>query len=388
MSSKIVSNITNEISKAVKKKYGNKKNYYLYSPKFFKGTLKDLKKTIKSTWVSTKGPQVDLFEKKISKVVKSKNILATNSGTSALHLALMAINTSSGDEVLMPSLNFIASANAVLYCGAKPVFLDCNLSNLGISVKEIENFLSNKCKRVGNNYFNKKTKNKIKALVAVHLYGNACDIIEIKKICKKHNIFLIEDAAECMGSFYNGKHLGTFGDFGIISFNGNKVITTAAGGAVISNKKKYHGKIKNYLNLNKSTSLDEEYLGIGYNYKMNALNATLGISQLKKIKYIIKKKQEIFSFYKKKFKNSNYIKVLDLGNTKESNNWLICVQLNKKYEKLKKKILRELNHNKIYCRSIWKPLHLLKHLKKFQRENLSNTQKIFRSTFCLPSSLK
>ena len=121
---------------------------------------------------------------------------------------------------------------------------------------------------------------------------------------------------------------------------------------------------------------------------MNALNATLGISQLKKIKYIIKKKQEIFSFYKKKFKNSNYIKVLDLGNTKESNNWLICVQLNKKYEKLKKKILRELNHNKIYCRSIWKPLHLLKHLKKFQRENLSNTQKIFRSTFCLPSSLK
>ena len=357
-------------------------------PSVFKGTLNDLKKTIKSTWVSTKGPQVDLFEKKISKVVKSKNILATNSGTSALHLALMAINTSSGDEVLMPSLNFIASANAVLYCGAKPVFLDCNLSNLGISVKEIENFLSNKCKRVGNNYFNKKTKNKIKALVAVHLYGNACDIIEIKKICKKHNIFLIEDAAECMGSFYKRKHLGTFGDFGIISFNGNKVITTASGGAVISNKKKYHEKIKNYLNLNKSTSLDEEYLGIGYNYKMNALNATLGISQLKKIKYIIKKKQEIFSFYKKKFKNSNYIKVLELGNTKESNNWLICVQLNKKYEKLKKKILKELNYNKIYCRSIWKPLHLLNHLKKFQRENLSNTQKIFRSTFCLPSSLK
>jgi len=388
MSSNIVANISNEISIVIKKKYGTRKNYHLYSPKFFRGTLRDLNKTIKSTWVSTKGPQVNVFEKEIRNVTKSKNILATNSGTSALHLAFMAINTSSNDEVIMPSLSFIASANAVLYCGAKPVFLDCNLKNLGISTTEIESFLLNKCKRVGGYYFNKKTKKKIKALVAVHLYGNACDIIKIKKICKKYNIFLIEDAAECLGSSYKGKHLGTFGDFGIISFNGNKVVTTAAGGAIISNKKKYHDKIKNYINLNKSTSLDEEYLGIGYNYKMNALNATLGINQIKKIKYIIKKKQEIFFFYKKNFKNSDYFKVLDVGNVEESNNWLVCIQLNKKYEKYKKKILKELNNNKIYCRSIWKPLHLLNHLKKFQKENLNNTRKIFRSTFCLPSSLK
>ena len=307
MISKVIENISNEISIVIKKKYGIRTDYNLYSPKFFRGTLKDIGKTIKSNWVSTKGPQVGIFEKKIINIVKSKYVLATNSGTSAMHLALKAINTSSNDEVLMPSLNFIANANAVLYCGAKPVFLDSNLKNFGISVDAIQKFLSNKCKKLGRYYFNKKTKKKIKALVAVHLFGNACDILKIKKICKKYSIYLIEDAAECMGSFYKTKHLGSFGDFGIISFNGNKVITTAAGGAVISRDKKHHLKIKNYLNLNKSPSLDEEYLGIGYNYKMNALNATLGISQLKKLKYIIKKKKKYFFIIKMNSKTQNML---------------------------------------------------------------------------------
>ena len=163
MSSKIIKKISNEISDIIKKQYGIKNNYHLYSPKFYKGTIEDLKKTIESTWVSTKGPQVEIFEKTIGKLVKSKNILATNSGTSALHLAFIAINASSNDEILMPSLNFVASANAVLYCRANPVFIDCNPKNLGISADEIDNFIKKKCRKVGKFYFNKKTKKKNKS---------------------------------------------------------------------------------------------------------------------------------------------------------------------------------------------------------------------------------
>tara|TARA_B110000027_G_scaffold28339_1_gene31106 strand:+ start:8472 stop:9638 length:1167 start_codon:yes stop_codon:yes gene_type:complete len=387
MSSKIIKKISNEISDIIKKQYGIKNNYHLYSPKFYKGTIEDLKKTIESTWVSTKGPQVEIFEKTIGKLVKSKNILATNSGTSALHLAFIAINASSNDEILMPSLNFVASANAVLYCRANPVFIDCNPKNLGISADEIDNFIKKKCRKVGKFYFNKKTKKKIKAVVAVHLYGAACDIVKIKKICNKYNIHLIEDAAECLGSKYNGKHLGTFGDFGVLSFNGNKVVTTGSGGAIITKKKSSFNIVKNYLNLNKSTSLDEEYKNIGYNYKMNALCATLGMNQIKKLDYIVKKKYEIFLNYKKEFKNSEFIDMIDSGNCKESNNWLVCVQLKTKYQKFKKRILFNLNKDNIYSRSIWKPLHKLNHLKKFQKENLRITNKVFKKTFCLPSSL-
>lgn len=387
MSSKLIKKISNEISDIIKKQYGIKNNYHLYSPKFYKGTVEDLKKTIKSTWVSTKGPQVEIFEKTIGKLVKSKNILATNSGTSALHLAFIAINASSNDEILMPSLNFVASANAVLYCGANPVFIDCNPKNLGISADEIENFIKKKCRKAGKFYFNKKTKKKIKAVVAVHLYGAACDIIKIKKICNKYNIHLIEDAAECLGSKYNGKHLGTFGDFGVLSFNGNKVVTTGSGGAIITKKKSSFNILRNYLNLNKSSSLDEEYQNIGYNYKMNALCATLGMNQIKKLDYIVKKKYEIFLNYKKEFKNSEFIDVIDSGNCKESNNWLVCVKLKTKYEKFKKGVLYNLNKNKIHCRSVWKPLHKLNHLKKFHKENLKITNQVFKKTFCLPSSI-
>ena len=387
MSSKMIKKISNEISDIIKKQYGIKNNYHLYSPKFYKGTIEDLKKTIESTWVSTKGPQVEIFEKTIGKLVKSKNILATNSGTSALHLAFIAINASSNDEILMPSLNFVASANAVLYCGANPVFIDCNPKNLGISADEIDNFIKKKCRKVGKFYFNKKTKKKIKAVVAVHLYGAACDIVKIKKICNKYNIHLIEDAAECLGSKYNGKHLGTFGDFGVLSFNGNKVVTTGSGGAIITKKKSSFNIVKNYLNLNKSTSLDEEYKNIGYNYKMNALCATLGMNQIKKLDYIVKKKYEIFLNYKKEFKNSEFIDVIDTGNCKESNNWLVCVKLKTKYEKFKKGVLYNLNKNKIHSRSVWKPLHKLNHLKKFQKENLKITNQVFKKTFCLPSSI-
>ena len=287
----------------------------------------------------------------------------------------------------MPSINFIANANAALYCGAKPVFIDCELNNLGISAQKIKSFVETKCKKIGKFYFNKKTKRKIKAVVAVHIFGNPCDIIEIKKVCKKYNLILIEDAAECIGSFSKKRHLGTFGDFGILSFNGNKLVTTGSGGAIITKKKSDYKLTNNYLNLNKSTSFHEEYNAIGFNYKMSALNASLGISQLKRIKSTLKKKREIFTFYKKIFMKSKFYEINETENQNLTNNWLINITLKNDFIKYKNKILKKLNSKKIFCRSIWKPLHTLDHLKKYQKEDLKNTNKVFKRIICLPSSL-
>ena len=383
----IVDKMSNEIVNIVRKKYGKRKNYPLHSPKFYPDTFIEVNKVIRSTWVSSKGQEVQKFEKKISSLVKSKYVLATNSGTSALHLAFLTINTSPNDEIIMPSINFIANANAALYCGAKPVFIDCELNNLGISAKKIKSFIETKCKKIGKFYVNKKTKRKIKAVVAVHIFGNPCDIIKIKKMCKKYNLILIEDAAECVGSFFEKRHLGTFGDFGILSFNGNKLVTTGSGGAIITKKKSDYKSINDYLNLNKSPSLHEKYNGIGYNYKMSALNASLGVSQLKRIKTILKKKREIFFFYRKKFMNSKFFKINETENQNLTNNWLINITLKNDFIKFKNKILKKLNSKKIFCRSIWKPLHMLDHLKKYQKEDLKNTNKVFKRIICLPSSL-
>ena len=323
----IVDKISNEIVNIVRKKYGKRKNYPLHSPKFYPDTFTDVNQVIKSTWVSSKGQEVQKFERKISSLVKSKYVLATNSGTSALHLAFLTINASPNDEIIMPSINFIANANAALYCGAKPVFIDCELNNLGISAEKIKSFIETKCKKIGKFYVNKKTKRKIKAVVAVHIFGNPCDIVKIKEMCKKYNLILIEDAAECVGSFFEKRHLGTFGDFGILSFNGNKIVTTGSGGAIITKKKSDYKSINNYLNLNKSPTFQEEYNGIGYNYKMSALNASLGVSQLKRIKSTLKKKREIFFFYKKIFMNSKFYKINETENQNLTNNWLINITL-------------------------------------------------------------
>lgn len=387
MKTVIVNKISNEIIGVVKKKYGKKKNYPLHSPKFYKDTFADANKVIRSTWVSSKGNDVQRFEKKLSSLIKSQYVLATNSGTSALHLAFLTINASSNDEIIMPSLNFIANANAALYCGANPIFIDCELNNLGISSNKIESFIKNKCIKIGKFYVNKKTKRKIKAVVAVHIFGNPCDIVNIKKICNKYNLILIEDAAECVGSKFKKKHLGTFGDFGILSFNGNKIVTTGSGGAIITKKKSYYKIINNYLNLNKSSSLKEEYHDIGYNYKMPALNASIGISQLKRINIILKKKREIFFFYKKRFMNSKFIKINEIKDQNNTNNWLVNIELKNNYISYRDEILRNLNYKKVFCRPIWKPLHMLNHFKKYQREDLKNTNKVFKKIICLPSSL-
>ena len=357
----------------------------LHDPLFKGNEKKYLNDCINKGFVSSVGKYVETFEKKISTFTKAKYTVATNNGTAALHLILRFYNLTSKDKVLVPSLTYIATVNAIKYCNAYPNFIDTENESLGIDTKKLNNYLKNTCVKIGFFTYNKKTKKRIKALIAVHLYGFPGKLIEIKKICRKYNIIFIEDAAEGFGSFYKNKHLGTFGEAGILSFNGNKPITCGGGGAIITNNKKLADKVKNLsIQAKKNIPNDHIHEEIGYNYRMTNLSAAVGCAQLENAKKILRAKRNNHKLYKKLFKDINEIKILDEPKDSKTNYWLIVAKL--KNIKLKKDLLKELSNEGIISRSVWRPLHTLKIFKDSQRDDLKNSLSIFKSCINFPSS--
>ena len=214
----------------------------IHEPFFSNIEIKNIKGLIKKNSLGSFGKDLENFKIKLSKYTNSKYVVVLNSGTSALHLALKTIGIKKNDEVLMPSLNYIASANTTLYCGAVPHFVEISGKTLGVDPNKLELYLSKITKIKNNTLVNKITKRKIKALICLHTFGHSSEILSIKKICKKYKIYLIEDAAEALGSYYKNRHLGTFGEIGILSFNVNKIVTTIGGGAVLTSSKKIADK--------------------------------------------------------------------------------------------------------------------------------------------------
>ncbi len=380
-------NISDEIVKIINKKF-NKKKYFLHEPSFNSNDLDHVVKCIKSSFVSTAGLYSNLFENKISKITKSKYVISTINGTSALHSILEIIKIGINDEVLVPSLTFVGTANAIKYCNANPNFVDVSYETFGIDPLKLENYLKEICIIKNNKCFNKKTKKNIKALICVHVFGHAAQINEIAKICKKYKIILIEDAAEAIGSYYKNKHLGTFGDFGIISFNGNKIVTTGGGGAILTSNIKSYRKLLKLVLVNKEKhQFEYRYKSVGYNYKMPSLNASLGISQLNNLKKIISNKRKIFQFYKKIFQEIEGIYILEEPKNSVSNYWLNTIVLKKKYKSYKNTIIKSLIKNKFYCRPLWQPLHSLPQFKKYPKDNLNVTNDLYERCINLPSSI-
>ena len=280
----------------IKKKFGDKK-IYLHEPSIHMDDIKSVVKALSDNEVSTYGKYTEIFEKKISNVVKNKNIISTINGTSALHLALKMMNVNENTEVLVPSLTYVSTVNAIIYNQADPHFIDINPENLSADIIKLDNYLGKITLKRNNKIFNKKTKKEIKFLLLVHLNGLCCNMDLLVKVLKKYNIKLIEDAAEAFGSFYKNKHLGTFGEVGIFSFNGNKVLTTGGGGAIVFKNKKLFKKGLNYATNCKTLRKGEiDYDDVGYNYRMPSINASLGISQINKLNKFKEKKKKIISF--------------------------------------------------------------------------------------------
>ena len=311
------------------------KKILLHEPFFFGEEIKHLKNCINSKWVSTGGNYVSKFEKEIEKFTKAKYAVALNSGTSALDLSLKLLGINQDDEVLVPTITFIAPINCVIYQKANPIFMDCD-QNLNIDVDKTIKFLKEETVFKNGYTINKKTKKKIKALIIVHVLGNVANTPKLKKMCIKRNIKILEDASESLGSFYKNKiHTGLVGNIGCLSFNANKLITTGAGGMIITNNKKYARNAYYFSTQAKDDAFNFIHNNVGYNTRLNNLSSAVGYSQIKNISKIIKRKKYIFEIYKKRLSNLKRIKLNSQLKDGSPNHWLISIQLKKLTDKNK-----------------------------------------------------
>jgi len=353
--------------------------------------LRYLKECVKTEYVSSVGKYVSLFEKKICKFTNSKYAVACASGTAALQLALRVVGVKENDEVIIPTMSFIATANAALYLKAKPIFMDCD-HYYNLDVKKLILFLKNNTFFKNGFTFNKKTKRKITAIMPVHVSGNAADLFSLVRLCKKKKIKIVEDAAEAVGTFYNRnnfkqKHAGTIGDVGCLSFNGNKIITSGGGGMILTNDMKLARKAK-YLST-QATDDSVRYIhnDIGYNYRLTNIQAAVGLAQLEKINLFLKKKKKIYEFYKKKIKLIKGLSIPERPSYAKNNNWMMSIIIDKKeYGMNKDKLINLLKKKYIQSRSMWLPIHLQKEYRNFERYKISNAIKLFKNSINIPCS--
>jgi perosamine synthetase len=380
---KLVIKILDNIKKVTKKK-----KIALHEPVFWGNEKKQLNKCINSTFVSTAGKFVGTFEKKIKNYTKSNYVLATNSGTSALHICFIVSGVKNNDEVLIPALNFVASSNAAIYCGAIPHFVDSEEKTLSINPEKLYNYLVKITYKKGKYFYNKKTKRRIKALVPTHIFGHSGNLERLLKIANLFNLVFIEDASEAVGSFYKKRHLGTFGPIGALSFNGNKILTTGSGGAILIKKKRDFIKAKKLINVSKiKHEWNLIYDGIGYNYKMSNIQAALGCSQFKNLEKIINLKYKLLRRYKRVFEKLPNVRIFELNNFRRSNYWLQTLILNNNLMKIRDKILKKANSQKIMLRPAWRLMNTLSHLNKYPKMDLTTSIKLQKSIINLPSSI-
>ena len=389
---KLEKNFYNKINKLIN--HINIKNQIkpinLHEPLIDNTDKTSLAQCLNSGFVSTYGNLSNKFCQKIKNITGSKYVIPIINGTSSIHLALHESGVTNNDEVLMPSLNFIASANATLYLGASPHFVEVEIDTLGVDPIKLDKYLREILFKKGKFFYNKKTKKRVKTLIAVHVFGHPCKVDMIKKVCDKYNINLIEDASECLGSFYKNKHVGNFGKYGILSFNGNKIITSGCGGAILTNNKNVFKRINHISTTSKKTHKWEyDYNELGFNYRLPNLNCALGLSQIKKIQFYLRKKRNLFKLYNnllRKF-NINEFELIKEPRNCKSNYWLHTIKLKSPSDISKNKILKLFNDKKILIRPLWKLNHKISYLKKYPKMNLKISNLLEKSIINLPSSV-
>lgn len=363
--------------------------YSLHEPQFDKNEIKYLSDCLKSTYVSSVGPFVEEFEKAIAKYTGAKYAIATTNGTAALHLSLRVAGVSSDNEVLVPSGTFVASANAISYVNAHPNFIDTSEVNLGIDVQKMSDYLAKTATYKNGKCINKSTKRQIKAVMPVHLFGLAGEMDDIKQIAQNYDLKVIEDASEALGSTFADKHLGTIGDLGVLSFNGNKIITTGGGGMILTNNKSFAEACKHLSTTAKiSGTFSSQHDKVGFNYRLPNLNAALGLAQLQKLEGYLKKNKELNLLYSKALEPFEDCCVYSAQPNTTSNYWLQTVRINTKSKNLQKKFVEVMMETGYSCRPLWKPIHMLKPYKNCPRSDLSTVNKLSHQIVSLPSGPK
>lgn len=331
-----------------------------------------IKEAFDTNWIAPLGKNVNEFENEMAAKVGSKSAAALSSGTGAIHLALRAAGVGKGDIVFCQSLTFSATANPIVYQNAIPVFIDSDYETWNMCPKALEEAFE-------------KYPN-VKAVLVVHLYGLSADMDKIVELCNKHNVILIEDAAESLGTYYKGKHTGTFGEYGVFSFNGNKIITTSGGGMLVSDNEERIAKVRFWATQSRDQARHYQHSELGFNYRMSNIVAGIGRGQLKVLDKRVEKKKYIFEFYKRELGVLEGVKFMPINGWNEPNYWLSCITLSGKVQPLD--IMEALEKENIESRPIWKPMHMQPFFIEYDFIGRDVGEKLFENGVCLPSDTK
>ena len=353
--------------------------------------LDNLKECLESGWVSTGGRFIPEFESKVKKYMKVQNAAGVQSGTAGLHMALRVLGVEAGEEVIAPTLTFVAAVNPIVYQGATPVFIDCDDSLCMDSIK-LEKFCKEECNFIDGVLINKKTNKKIKVLVVVHVFGNMTDMEKVMDIAKKYKLKVLEDATEALGTYYTdgkykGKYAGTIGDIGVLSFNANKIITTGGGGMVVGNNKELVEKVRFLSSQAKKDPLYFIHDEIGYNYRMLNLQAALGTSQIDQLENFIETKTKNYKIYKEEFEKIDGLEILSFRDGIRPNHWFYSLKIDKeKYGIGRDELLKKLVESDIQTRPIWGLIHQQKPYTSYQSYEMEKSLYYYDRVLNLPCS--
>jgi perosamine synthetase len=384
--SNVKSLIPNQVVGAIKEAIGEAPAQ-LHEPSFEGNEWIYLKECLDSTYVSSVGKFVDKFESDLAIYTGAKYAISVTNGTAALHIALLLAGVEPKDEVLIPALTFVATANAVSYCNATPHFVDSEENTLGIDAHKLRSYLEKVSIQKNGNCINKQTGNVIRALVPMHTFGHPSDLSELVALADDYNLVLVEDAAESLGSFYKGQHTGTFGLMGALSFNGNKTITSGGGGAILTNNETLARRAK-HLTTTAKLPHKWEFIHdeIGFNYRMPNINAALGCAQLEQLSVKLASKRELHSLYKDAFSKFEEIALFSEPADAESNYWLQAILISKEIASLRDEILSETNNSGFMTRPVWGQLNELAQFKNCPSMDLDGAKDLASRVINIPSS--
>lgn len=359
----------------------------LHEPSFGGNEWLYVKECLDSSFVSSVGKFVDRFEADLAAFCGARHAVAVVNGTAALHIALKLAGVSADDEVLVPALTFVATANAVTYCGATPHFVDCDERTLGANVEKLRDYLADQTDQRAGQCISRSTGRVVRALVPMHTFGHPADLDGLLSLAHDFNLALVEDAAESIGSYYHGQHTGTFGRMGTLSFNGNKTITTGGGGAILTNDSELARHAKHLTTTAKLPHAWEyRHDEIGYNYRLPNLNAALGCAQLEQLPSMLKGKRELFYRYKRAFANVSGIKLVGEPEGCQSNYWLQALLLEDEHASERDAILKATNDSGLMTRPTWVSMHQLIPFRSCPRMDLEGAESLSCRLINIPSS--
>ena len=342
---------------------------------------------VRSGYVSSVGPSVANFEKELGRVTGARHVVATVNGTSALHLGLVVVGVKPLDEVVVPALSFVATANAVSHVGASPVFCDVDEDTLGLNPEVLLKWLKESLTRQGGEWVNRESGRRVAAVVPVHVFGHPCDSGRIAEICAEFGLVMVEDAAEALGTHLGGRHVGLSGDVGVLSFNGNKIVTTGGGGALLTNDEWFAGRARHLATTARvSHEWDFDHDEVGFNFRMPSVNASLGLNQLSRLEEMVASKRRLYHSYTQAFSGVEGLKVMGEPARARSNFWLQALVLTMATKQERDEILDLTNKAGIQTRPLWRPLNTLKPYVGCCSTPTPNALKMFEKIINIPSS--